>query len=119
MFHLLSSIIPLNSSKKMRFLKYHIGSVILFGLLYWLQDNVVNMFSKWFIKYGFENSIDSPNSLFYWMWHSLVTQTTVGYSGTATSSGEHMAFNKITNNVFKILNMLQLLSIFFITAQLI
>ena len=117
MFQLLTTIVPLNSSKKMRFLKYHIYSVIIFGLLYWIQDKIVNDYPKWFIKYGFGQSVDRPDSFFYWIWHSLVTQTTVGYSGAASSHGKHISFNKITNNVYKILNTFQLLSIFFITAQ--
>ena len=117
MFQLLTTIVPLNSSKKMRFLKYHIYSVIIFGLLYWFQDNIVNDYPKFFIKYGFGQSVDRPDSFFYWMWFSLVTQTTVGYSGAVGSDGSQIAFNKITNNVYKILNTLQLLSIFFITAQ--
>jgi len=116
MFQLLTTIIPLNSSKKMRFLKYHIYSVIIFGLLYWIQDNIINNYPKFFIKYGFGQSVDRPDSFFYWIWHSLVTQTTVGYSGVA-NNGKHVAFSKITKNVYKILNTLQLLSIFFITAQ--
>jgi hypothetical protein len=117
MFQLLTMIIPSNSSKKMRFLKYHIGAAVLFGLLYWFEDNIVNDFPKIFSEYGFGQSVDRPDGFFYWMWFSILTQTTVGYSGAVGSDGSQVPFNKITNNVYKIINTLQLLSIFFITSQ--
>ena len=54
----------------------------------------------------------------YWLWFSLVTQTTVGYGGSQTTAGTSVPFAKITNRAYKAINIVQLLSVFGITAHL-
>ena len=58
------------------------------------------------------------NSINYWLWFSLVTQTTVGYGAPEDIHGKTHGYNSISNNILKILNIMQLLSIVFITAEL-
>ena len=50
----------------------------------------------------------------YYLWFSLITQTTVGYTGMLQSKGQPETFTSMRSNVFKFLNILQLSSIFII-----
>ena len=47
-----------------------------------------------------------------------MTQTTVGYGGSQTTAGTSVPFAKITNRAYKAINIVQLLSVFGITAHL-
>ena len=106
------------SGKKERFLRYHCGAVIIFGLLYWIQDNIMSSFPKLVKDIGLGKTHPPADSLYYWLWFSLITQTTVGYGGAVDEQGGRIAFDNIPNKVFKALNFLQLVSVFWITAQL-
>mgnify|MGYP006198855495 FL=1 len=117
MFHLLSFISYKN--KKMRFLAYHFGAIIIFGLLYWIQDIFLSNYQELGGNLGFGHTSPPADSLYYWMHFSALTQTTVGYAGPVTGKGKTIPFNIIPNNIYKFINMIQLLSVFWITAQLI
>ena len=106
------------SSKKMRFLKYNIGAVIIFGLLYWLQDVFMSRYPKLGKELYLGKATPPSDSLYYWMWFSVLTQSTVGYGGAVDESGRRASFDNIHDRVFKALNFIQLFSVLFITAQL-
>ena len=106
-------------NKKIRFLTYHFGAIIMFALLYWIQDIFLSNYQDLGGNLGFGHTFPPANSFYYWMHFSALTQTTIGYAGPVTAKGESMAFNIIPNNLYKIINMIQLLSVFWITAQLI
>lgn len=101
----------------------NIISVIVFAVLYYLQDYVISYYPEFAEKYMLRELKDKKppkDSLFtlkpvtYYLWFSLITQTTVGYTGMLQSSGHAETFTSMRSNVFKFLNILQLSSIFII-----
>ena len=98
--------------------------VIIFAILYYIQDFFITKnieFSKQVgildKNYNENNNENSEiKSLLYYFWFSLVTQTTVGYGTIINSNGKQIPFIKIEYIPFKILNILQLISIFVIAA---
>ncbi len=115
---LLSFLNYSSSSKKLRFLKYHLTAVITFALLYWFQDNLMSNYPILMKNIGMGETDPPADSIYYWLWFSLVTQTTVGYGAPEDIHGKTHGYNSISNNILKILNIMQLLSIVFITAEL-
>ena len=100
-----------------KFLQYHFISVIIFGILYWLEDIFYSYYPKLAKSlYLGENDGPPADTLLYYLWFSLITQTTVGYSGISQRKGGKISFTLIKSPLFKILNYLQLCSIFIITA---
>lgn len=114
---LLSYIKMLITSKKSRylFLKYHFGAILIFGLLYWIQDNLVTYYPDISEQYGFGKAYNPPDSIGDWLWFSAITQTTVGY-GRLSDGGEKRPYNKIQNFMFKIINFTQVCSIFVLAS---
>lgn len=105
----------------LRFFWLNAISVFIFAILYTLQDRLIIDNSALAKKYGLlrENynkdfySGDSSGFLYY-LWYSLITQTTVGYAGVVNSkTGLPVPFDEAPNRVFKVLNILQLLSVLF------
>ena len=102
----------------------HIGCVILFALLYQLQDNFILNNIDFAQKIGLmEKNIPKKyyswksSPFYYYIWYSLITQTTVGYGGVVdTATGDTVSFIQIPNRLFKILNVIQLLSVILIAA---
>lgn len=107
--------------KKYNFFKYHIGAVILFALLYWIQDKLIYLYPTLGTYLGYIDNTSKQNtdinSLYYWFWFSLVTQTTVGYHGPMSEKMTGVSFKKIPPNIVYT-NILQLLSILLITAHI-
>ena len=97
-------------------------SVIIFAVLYYIQDIFITNNRDIAIKYGLLDSkyahrfySDKESTLFYYLWYSLITQTTVGYAGVVnTKTGVPISFMETPNRVFKVLNILQLISILFL-----
>lgn len=109
-------------NKAQRYLIYNILSVFLFGFLYWLNDEIIIKFpefSKKYMTYGNTKGVPLYQSFIYYLWFSLITQTTVGYGGIINSYGDYESFSKIPFWTFKILNITQLFSIFLIPVLLI
>lgn len=104
-----------------KYLLINFLSVIIFGILYFLNNyfiiNNIQLAKKiGFIEknYKFTNdkSNDKSNDLLYYIWFSLITQTTLGYTGLINEkTGINIPFSKGFNS-FKILNILQISSIF-------
>lgn len=87
------------------FLQYHFGAIILFGLLYWLQDIVYT--------YYISTERTKINNLGDWIWFSAITQTTVGYDKLA---GKNYNENNTETAIFKIINFCQVSSIFILAS---
>jgi hypothetical protein len=113
------------NKKGKNFLYYHLLAAIIFGLLYYLQDYFITNYSSLakklkFIPEDYDASKDKVNSLLYYLWFSLITQTTVGYSGLVIErTNEVVPWNKINYRTYKIINLTQLISIFVISAILV
>ena len=113
------------NKKGKNFLYYHLLAVIIFGLLYYLQDFFISnnpLLAKKlkFIPENYDASKDKPNNILYYLWLSLITQTTVGYSGILNErSGMSIPWSKLHYRTYKIINITQLISIFLITALLV
>jgi len=101
-----------------KYLKYNIISTLMFGLLYWLADYILTNHRKLSKELHFGDYTDNNpvNPFYYWLWHSLITQTTVGYGGPITFIGGNISILNFHNNLYKIFNFAQLLSVFFIPA---
>ena len=112
------------NKKGKNFLYYHLLAAIIFGLLYYLQDYFITNYSSLakklkFISEDYDASHDKTNELLYYLWFSLITQTTVGYSGILNEkSGTSVPWSKLHYRTYKIINITQLLSIFVISAIL-
>lgn len=107
-----------------RILILNIMSVLIFAVLYYLQDVLITNNKEFAEKYGLLDSkfahrfySNEESSLLYYLWYSLITQTTVGYAGVVnTRTGVPISFMETPNRVFKVLNILQLISILVIMA---
>lgn len=92
---------------------YNIYFVLIFGFLYWLNDWFITNNPDIAVKYMHSGKGDGKvDSLLYYMWYSLITQTTVGYGGVIDSKGNTVPFSKEQFWTFKLLNIMQLSSIF-------
>lgn len=104
-----------NNGKK--YLLINFLSVIIFGILYFLNDyfisNNIELAKKiGFVEKNYKFTNDKSNSLIYYIWFSLITQTTLGYTGLINEkTGINIPFSKGFNS-FKILNILQISTIF-------
>ena len=101
----------------------NIFAVIIFAILYYIQDHIISYYPKFAEKYMLKELEDEKQSneplytlkpATYYLWFSLITQTTVGYTGMLQSKGQPETFTSMRSNVFKFLNILQLSSIFII-----
>lgn len=101
------------------YFKLNILSVLIFATLYYLQDSIITNYHETAVKYGLLREKYSHkyysregSGILYYLWYSLITQTTVGYAGTVNSkTGMPVPFTESPNRVFKFINMLQLLSV--------
>jgi len=113
------------NKKGKKFFYYHLLAVIIFGLLYYLQDYFITNYpilakKLKFIPEDYDASKDKANSLLYYLWFSLITQTTVGYTGILNErTGLTVPWSNIHYRTYKIFNITQLLSIFYISAILV
>tara|TARA_Y100001958_G_scaffold134846_1_gene105681 strand:- start:44 stop:394 length:351 start_codon:yes stop_codon:yes gene_type:complete len=109
---------PLLQGASGSFFKWHVACAVSFALLYKLSDEFISRFPVISEDIGLGETRPPADSMLYWLWFSLVTQTTVGYGGAQTSQGLGIPFMKMKNHVYKTLNIMQLISIFAITAYL-
>ena len=117
-------IIGLFKKFNLRFFYLNLIAVVVFGLLYYAQDVFItshqelakrlNILDETPDKVNYSNEV-SP--LPYYFWFSLITQTTVGYSGADNSkTGKSVSYLNSPNRLSKFVNFLQLLSILFIIS---
>ena len=113
-------MILLIKNNGLKYLKYNIISTFFFGVLYWLSDYIITKYPKLSkdLYFGYYKDTNPVNPYYYWLWQSLITQTTVGYSGVSGSDGTNISYLKFHNNLFRIFNFAQLFSIFYIAALL-
>jgi hypothetical protein len=114
----------LKKKMNLTFFWLNIIGVVTFTFLYKLQDGFIVRNKEFALKYGLlSDDYDShdysnrSSSFMYYLWYSLITQTTVGYSGAVDSkTGLPVSFIESPNRVFKVLNIAQLLSVLFIVS---
>lgn len=108
----------------LRFFWLNLISVFVFTVLYYVQDLLMVKYKDQALRYGLLKKdyhtkfySNESSSLYYYLWYSLITQTTVGYSGSVDSkTGESVPFLESPNRVFKFLNVMQLCSVLFIIS---
>lgn len=105
-----------NTGKK--YLLINFTSVIVFAILYYINDYFIINNSELakklsFVKKDYKVKDNKVNSIIYYIWFSLITQTTLGYSGILNEkNGLNVPFSKLEYNSYKFLNILQISSIF-------
>jgi len=108
--------------KGKKFFYYHLLAILIFGILYYLQDYFITNYpilakKLKIISEDYDASHDKVNDILYYLWFSLITQTTVGYSGLINErTSKVVPWNKINYRTYKVINIIQLLSIFYISA---
>jgi len=113
------------SKKGKKFFYYHLLAILIFGILYYLQDYFITNYSILakklkIIPEDYDASLDEVDDIFYYLWFSLITQTTVGYSGLVNErTSKVVPWNKINYRTYKVINIIQLLSIFYISGSLV
>ena len=99
------------SNKGRGFVKAHLASTIIFAILYYLSDQL--LFYKPILSASLRlGSIRKTQTLPYYFYYSLITQSTVGYAGGKGVGG----FQQVGSNIFKTLNLIQIISIFVISG---
>lgn len=110
------------SKDKKTFFTLNMIAVVVFAMLYMVQDHFICSYPELaktvrFIRKDYDASKDTPNSFLYYIWFSLVTQTTVGYSGIMNSkTNEVYHFEDDEYRISKLINLIQLMSVFYIGA---
>lgn len=101
------------------------ASIIIFAFLYYINDyfitNNIELAKKlYFIPNNYKKTQDKSNDFVYYLWFSLITQSTIGYGGLINeNTGQNVPFSRIYYRPFKILNILQIISVFLINIILI
>lgn len=102
----------INKNKGTRYIFYQFILIIVFALAYWLSDlflhNYPDLAKK--LSLGYIKQVDSFYSYLYF---SLITQTTVGFS-TALPGGGNVVYTE--SNLLRLLCLCQMSSIIFITG---
>ena len=108
------------SNKALFYLLISLLNVLIFTILYYIQDYFISNNIELSKKLGIldKNYNEKPEiiSFLYYFWFSLITQTTVGYNNILNKNGQVLSFMKISYYPFKFLNIIQLISIFAISA---
>ena len=124
MFNLIN-ISRLLDKKKLEFFKIQIFLIIFFGLCYYLAEQFNFNYFDQAQKIGFIKSdtnfedFNKPGELDYYLWFSTITQTTVGFGGVIDAKGNSIPYEKITSNIFILLNFCQLISILLVPALIV
>ena len=108
----------LKNKKASKFLYYNLVSILGFALLYWISDFFMSLYPELAEKLFLGKNEGPPDPFQYYIWFSLITQTTVGYAGLLRADGSRENFILVKSLPFKLFNMLQLFSIILIPALL-
>jgi len=108
------------SKKGLQFLNCQLVLVIVFAILYWIFDYMLIQFPKISndLYLGHYNNVTRVEPFYYWFWHSLITQTTVGYAGLVNNHGKSISIITNQSNIYKLINIVQLISTFIVTAKM-
>ena len=98
-------------NKGISFVTAHIITALLFAIIYYLEDRFILNYPTLAKKVGF-GSIKNAETMEYYIYYSLITQSTVGYAGGKGGG----TWQQVRSNAFKITNIVQLISIFVITG---
>ena len=115
------------SSHKTLLIISNLLTSLIFAILYYLMDYIISYYPNFSEKYLLQElnksqQKNSNNQIFtlkpplYYLWFSLITQTTVGYTGMLSLDNKSLNFVHMRSTPFKILNIIQLLSILIIPA---
>lgn len=115
------------SSHKTLLIITNLLACLIFAILYYLMDYIISYYPNFSEKYLIQElnksqQKNSNNQIFtlkpplYYLWFSLITQTTVGYTGMLSLDNKSQNFVHMRSTPFKILNIIQLLSILIIPA---
>ena len=119
-----NSYLKFVSQKAKYILIFNLILVFIFSLLYYIQDYIITYYPDFSEKYLLEyekNNIHNKDKFtlkpfLYYIWFSLITQSTVGYTGIITANNTPESFDNIRSIPFKIINILQLTSIFIVPS---
>lgn len=106
------------SNRGKKYLLINFASVIIFALLYYINDYFIINNSELaknlgFVEKNYKVDNNKVNSIIYYIYFSLITQTTIGYSGILNEkTGLNIPFSKLEYNSYKFLNIMQISSIF-------
>lgn len=102
---------------KMKFMAVHILSLLIFSILYYILDNyMLDPITK---KETKKMAEIEKGTYIYWLWFSVITQTTVGYALYNHNNDLFYRGHGIKYDLFKILNIIQCFSIFLLTGMFI
>tara|TARA_Y100001980_G_C14514462_1_gene289829 strand:+ start:882 stop:1268 length:387 start_codon:yes stop_codon:yes gene_type:complete len=118
---LLHYLFNINLNKKgKQLLLINLFFIIFFACLYYLDDFIISYYPEFSKKYLLKKDINENKKnekfytikpYYYYLWFSIVTQTTVGYGGIDKVDGRSESFVNIKSIPYKIINIFQLLSI--------
>ena len=106
------------SNRGKKYLLINFASVIIFAVLYYINDYFIINNSELaknlgFVEKNYKVNNNKVNSIIYYIYFSLITQTTIGYSGILNEkTGLNIPFSKLEYNSYKFLNIMQISSIF-------
>ena len=104
------------SERGFLFIKLHLYTSIFFGILYWCCDYILFLYPKLAEKLHLGKNNNRVDNISYWLWFSLVTQTTVGYLGATGDLNNSISFDKLNYNLVKVINIIQLCCIIVISS---
>tara|TARA_Y100000591_G_C21775493_1_gene668052 strand:- start:111 stop:458 length:348 start_codon:yes stop_codon:yes gene_type:complete len=102
-------------NKKYAFIIYNLIAIFIFSVIYWACDKYLDDGTS--IHEEKKDKKNDYGTFFYWLWFSVITQTTVGYM--FFNSNHEVFYNKrsIKLDLFKFINILQCCSIFIISGM--
>ena len=111
--------------KGFQILQINVFFILFFAIAYYVQDYIISYYPEFSEKYLLlpknkkkvernekEKSLFTLKSPLYYLWFSLITQSTVGYNGVLSKNNKFENFEIIRSIPFKIINILQITSIF-------
>lgn len=111
----LSKILSFKRNKK-NFVITHILAVFIFSLLYYILDKYISDPIIKETKHLTEKKKKEEGTYIYWLWFSVITQTTVGYN--FYNHNNEIFYNDFSfkYDLLKVINIIQCFSIFFLSS---
>jgi hypothetical protein len=115
MIHLLNNLF--RKDRKLKYILSNFVCILMFSILYWICDLLTFKYEFFRKIFNIRVNEKQNNSIIYYLWFSLITQTTVGYEEITDNNNDTVHY-KNSLNLLNVLNIAQLLSIFIITLIL-